>query len=297
MPDHPLHSPVLAWYEAAARDLPWREPDCSPWGVLVSEVMLQQTPVARVLPAWQRWMQRWPAPKDLAADAVGEAIRAWDRLGYPRRALRLHEAATAIVDRHDGRVPSTHEELLALPGVGAYTAAAVGSFAFGQRHAVVDTNVRRVQARAVTGTALPAVSLSAAERDLAERLVPDESTVAAQWAVAVMELGALVCTARSPRCGECPVLGLCAWQRRGAPAYAGPPRRGQKYVGTDRYVRGLLLAALRAADGPLTAEALLASVPHDALRDAHQRQRCLDSLVVDGLVEPLIAGSLRLPGN
>ena len=151
----------------------------------------------------------------------------------------------------------------------------------------------------MTGTALPAVSLSAAERDLAERLVPDESTVAAQWAVAVMELGALVCTARSPRCGECPVLGLCAWQRRGAPAYAGPPRRGQKYVGTDRYVRGLLLAALRAADGPLTAEALLASVPHDALRDeatdSSQRERCLDSLVADGLVEAGPEAVFRLP--
>ena len=310
MADHPLHAPVLAWYAKNARDLPWRDPGCSPWGVLVSEVMLQQTPVARVLPAWERWMDRWPTPNDLAADSVGEAIRAWDRLGYPRRAVRLHEAATAMVERHGGQVPDTHAELLALPGVGGYTAAAVASFVFGQRHAVVDTNVRRVQARAVTGTALPAVSLSVAERDLAERLVPDDAARAVTWAVASMELGALVCVARSPRCGNCPVVGLCAWQLDGAPAYAGPPRRGQRYQGTDRYVRGLLLAALRDADGPLSADDLLAAVPEAAVRDPdgdphqrdpdgdpNQRQRCLDSLVADGLVEPLVASTLRLPGG
>ena len=151
----------------------------------------------------------------------------------------------------------------------------------------------------MTGTALPAVSLSAAERDLAERLVPDESTVAAQWAVAVMELGALVCTARSPRCGECPVLGLCAWQRRGAPAYTGPPRRGQRYAGTDRYVRGLLLAALRAAETPPGLDELLGAIPDSALRapdsDPLQRQRCLDSLMADGLVELLTSGGATIP--
>ena len=269
------------------------------WGVLVSEVMLQQTPVVRVLPAWLSWMGRWPQPADLAADSPGEAIRAWDRLGYPRRAIRLHESATVIVARHGGQVPSEHAELLALPGVGTYTAAAVASFAFGGRHAVVDTNVRRVQARAVTGTALPAPALSAAELALAERLVPEDAASAAAWAVAAMELGALVCTARSPTCGDCPVLDRCAWQGLGTPAYAGPPRRGQRYLGTDRLVRGLLLAALRAAEGSLPVAELLAGVPDDALRDPdgdpHQRERCLDSLVVDGLVTPRRGDHLGLP--
>lgn len=299
MPDHPLHEPVLAWFDDHARDLPWRADDRTPWGVLVSEVMLQQTPVARVLPAWVRWLERWPTPGALAAEPAGEAIRAWDRLGYPRRALRLHAAAAAIVERHGGEVPSDHAELLALPGVGTYTAAAVASFAFGQRHAVVDTNVRRVQARAVTGTALPAPSLSAAEQALADRLVPDEPAAAAHWAVAVMELGALVCTARSPRCGDCPVIDECEWQRRGAPAHAGPVRKGQTYVGTDRYVRGLLLAALRETDRPLSREELLGAVPdagrRDATADPGQRERCLDSLVSDGLAERLPGPQLRLP--
>jgi A/G-specific adenine glycosylase len=177
--------------------------------VLVSEVMLQQTPVGRVLPAWSRWMDRWPVPAALAAEPAGEAIRMWDRLGYPRRALRLHAAAMVIVERHAGEVPSRQAELLALPGVGAYTASAVASFAFGARHAVVDTNVRRVQARVVTGVRYPAPSLTAAETALAERLVPDDEARAARWGVAAMELGALICTARNPRCSECPVAHLC----------------------------------------------------------------------------------------
>ncbi len=294
MPAHPLHAPVLGWYDVRARDLPWRRPGCPPWGVFVSEVMLQQTPVARVLPAWTAWMDRWPTPADLAADSPGEAIRRWDRLGYPRRALRLHAAAAAMVERHGGAVPSGHAQLLALPGVGSYTAAAVASFAFGQRHAVVDTNVRRVLARAVTGTALPAPALTAAESRLAEAVLPDAPATAARWGVAVMELGALVCTARGPRCGQCPVRDLCRWQADGAPAATGPPRRGQGYAGTDRLVRGLLLARLRAAPAAVPRGELLAAVPDAALRDPradpHQEQRCLGTLVEDGLVEPVDGG-------
>ena len=263
--------------------------------MLVSEVMLQQTPVVRVLPAWQRWMQRWPRPADLAADAPGEAIRAWERLGYPRRALRLHAAATAIVERHGGEVPDDHAALLALPGIGAYTAAAVASFAFGRRHAVVDTNVRRVLARIVTGTRYPAPALTAAESALAERLVPAEPAVAARWAVASMELGALVCTARAPRCEACPVADLCRWRLAGSPEHEGPPRRGQAYEGTDRYVRGLLLAALRASDGAVRLDALVAAAPDEILRDPVQRSRALDGLVADGLVEPLPDGLFTLP--
>ena len=222
MTPSPLHAPVLDWYAGHARDLPWRRPGTSPWGVLVSEIMLQQTPVARVLPAYLDWLRRWPTPAALAADPPGEAVRAWGRLGYPRRALRLHEAARAIVDEHAGEVPTSYDDLLALPGVGSYTAAAVASFAFGARHAVLDTNVRRVLARAVSGRALPAPAVTAGERRLAEDLLPEEPEVAAVWAVAVMELGALVCTARAPRCARLPARDdVCVAQRR--PTRAGQP--------------------------------------------------------------------------
>jgi A/G-specific adenine glycosylase len=291
-----LHSVVLGWYDRNARDLPWRRPDRSPWGVLVSEIMLQQTPVVRVLPAWHRWMERWPAPADLAAEAPGEAIRMWERLGYPRRALRLHAAAVEIVEHHGGEVPSSHAELLALPGVGSYTAAAVASFAFGGRHAVLDTNVRRVLARIVTGTRYPPASLTAVETGLAESLLPDAAQ-APLWAVATMELGALVCTAKSPRCDTCPVTDLCRWRLDGSPGHAGPPRRGQAYDGTDRKIRGLLLAALRDADGPVARQRLVDAAPDDVLQDPLQRDRSLDGLVADGLVEPLGRELFRLPGG
>jgi A/G-specific adenine glycosylase len=258
--------------------------------------MLQQTPVVRVLPAWHRWMERWPTPTDLAADAPGEAVRMWERLGYPRRALRLHAAAVAIVERHRGEVPSGHPDLLALPGVGSYTAAAVASFAFGGRHAVLDTNVRRVLARVATGTRYPPAALTAAETALAETLLPDAGQ-APHWAVATMELGALVCTARAPRCDACPVNDLCRWRLAGSPEHSGPPRRGQGYDGTDRKVRGLLLAALRAADGPVPLQRLVDAAPDGALRDPLQRDRALDGLVADGLVEPLDDGRFRLPAR
>lgn len=285
-----LHRRVLEWYAREQRDLPWRRPDASPWGVLVSEVMLQQTPVVRVLPVWQEWLTRWPTPADLAAEAPGEAVRAWGRLGYPRRALRLHAAATAIAERHDGRVPGTVGELRELPGVGEYTAAAVAAFAFGRRVAVVDTNVRRVQARLVTGVQHAAPSLTTAERQVAESLLPQADSDARVWNVAVMELGALVCTARAPRCADCPVESSCAWVANGRPAYVGPARRGQAWAGTDRQVRGRLLQVLRESDGP---------VPHDRLRevwdDEVQRERCLDGLVADGLVEPVGEAEFSLP--
>ncbi len=290
-----LHEPLLRWYDASQRDLPWRAADRTPWGVLVSEVMLQQTPVARVLPVWQEWLDRWPTPAALAAEPAGEAVRAWGRLGYPRRALRLHRAATQIAERHGGRVPSDHAALLALEGVGSYTAAAVASFALGQRHAVLDTNVRRVLARAVGGEPLPAVALARAETLRAEQLVPDDAPTAARWAVAVMELGALVCTARSPACGACPVADRCAWLRAGAPAYDGPVRRGQSWHGTDRQVRGLLLGAVRAADGPVPLVVLVAATPDDSLRDPRQRERALASLIEDGLLEPGPTSTYALP--
>ncbi|WP_329084898.1 A/G-specific adenine glycosylase [Actinomadura citrea] len=289
--DSAYTAPILDWYDANARDLPWRAPDATPWGVLVSEIMLQQTPVSRVLPVWDAWTTRWPTPAALAAEPSGEAVRAWGRLGYPRRALRLHAAARAITERHGGDVPSSHADLLALPGIGAYTAAAVASFAFRQRHAVLDTNVRRVLARLLSGVEYPPKTQTRAEVRLAETLLPLDPPTAARWAVAVMELGALVCTARSPRCVDCPVIDRCAWQRNGRPAYDGPPRKGQTYAGTDRQCRGRLLAVLRDAEDPVEKPAL------DVVwSDAVQRERALDALIADGLVDPLDDGRYALPG-
>ncbi|HLU73900.1 MAG TPA: A/G-specific adenine glycosylase [Nonomuraea sp.] len=283
-----LHLPILEWYENNARDLPWRTPDRTPWGVLVSEIMLQQTPVSRVLPVWHEWMARWPTPKALAAEPSGEAVRAWGRLGYPRRALRLHACATVITERHGGEVPSDHATLLSLPGIGEYTAAAVASFAYGGRHAILDTNVRRVLARAVRAEEYPPTATSAAERRLAEALLPELD--AARWGVAVMEVGALVCTARAPRCDGCPISGVCAWRLAGKPPHTGPARRGQTYAGTDRQCRGRLLAVLRAAHGPVPKAAL------DAVwDDAVQRERALDGLIADGLAEVLDDDMYQLP--
>ncbi|MEU9113314.1 A/G-specific adenine glycosylase [Streptomyces sp. NPDC048483] len=285
-----LHGPVTDWFDEHARDLPWRRPEAGAWGVMVSEFMLQQTPVSRVLPVYEQWLTRWPRPANLAAEAPGEAVRAWGRLGYPRRALRLHAAASAIQERHGGDVPHEHGQLLALPGVGEYTAAAVASFAYGQRHAVLDTNVRRVFARAVTGRQYPPNATTAAERKLARALLPGDEQLAARWAAATMELGALVCTARGPECHRCPIAAQCAWRLAGSPAHEGPPRRTQTYAGTDRQVRGKLLAVLREAVAPVPQQVL------DAVWDEPvQRARALDGLVSDGLVEPLGGGRYRLP--
>jgi A/G-specific adenine glycosylase len=283
---------ITSWYRRHARELPWRAPQIDGWAVLVSEVMLQQTPVARVLPAWEAWLQRWPTPKDMATASPGDAVLAWGRLGYPRRALRLREAAVAITEQHNGVVPDDIEQLRALPGVGEYTAAAVASFAHRQRHIVLDTNVRRVLERIESGRELPPNSLTKAERKRAAILLPDDPEAAATWNVAAMELGALVCTATNPRCGLCPVRERCAWLAAGKPA-GEVPRRVQTYAGTDRQVRGRLLAALRdAAPEPVPTAALDA-----CWNEPLQRARALDSLVADGLVDPLPDGSFTLPQN
>jgi A/G-specific adenine glycosylase len=291
-----LHQPVLAWYAAHSRDLPWRRPGTSPWAVLVSEVMLQQTPVARVEPVFRQWLARWPTPAALAAEPTGEAVRAWGRLGYPRRALRLHAAATEVVARYGGELPATYDDLRALPGVGDYTAAAVASFAHGGRHAVLDTNVRRVLARLVGGEAAAAPAVTAAERRRAESLLPDDDpddpALAARWAVAVMELGALVCTARSPACPGCPVADRCAWLLAGRPPSTGeqPRRRPQRFEGTDRQARGRLLAVVRSAGAPVPPGALTAAWPEPV-----QRERALAGLLQDGLVDETPDGFV-LPG-
>ena len=281
---------VSQWYTRSARELPWRVAGVGAWPVLVSEVMLQQTPVARVLPAWTAWLQRWPTPSALAAAPAGEAVRMWGKLGYPRRALRLHECARAVVERHGGEVPADVEALLRLPGIGAYTARAVAVFAYGRRHPVVDTNVRRLIARAVLGQGDAAPPSPARDHAAVEALLPADHAAAARASIAFMELGALVCTARAPRCGRCPLATTCAWRLAGSPPYTGRTVRPQRFAGTDRQVRGLLLDVLRAADGPVSKAALDVVWP-----DAVQRERALDGLVADGLLDPRADDLYALP--
>ena len=234
MPDSALTAPILRWYQRSARTLPWRMPDAGPWAVLVSEIMLQQTPVSRVLPSYERWLLRWPTPSALATEPVGAAIAEWGRLGYPRRALRLHAAATVIDRDHDGEVPASYEQLRALPGVGEYTAAAVLAFAHRRRAVVLDTNVRRVLARLLGGHRDAPPTLTRAERVTAQSVLPEDGESAARWSVAVMELGALVCTARNPVCGDCPVRDLCRWRQAGHPGRTAAARRRPGYADTDR---------------------------------------------------------------
>ena len=294
MPHSQMNLPpneLIDWYDRARRDLPWREPDISPWQILVSEFMLQQTPVARVLSIWPDWVRRWPTPSATAAASAADVLRAWGKLGYPRRAKRLHECATVIARDHDDVVPDDVDTLLALPGIGSYTARAVACFAYGRPVPVVDTNVRRVVARAVHG--LADADAPSAARDHADisALLPDDET-APRFSVALMELGATVCTARAPRCGVCP-LGECAWRRAGYPAAQGPARRVQTYAGTDRQVRGRLLDVLRANDSPVTR----AELDVAWLTDCVQRDRALDSLLADGLVTRTLDGRFALAGE
>lgn len=282
MPDTGLTSHVIeaicAWFDANGRDLPWRRPGTSAWGVLVSEVMSQQTPMSRVIGPWHEWMNRWPTPDDLAEEDSGEAVAAWGRLGYPRRALRLHSCAVTIATEHDGVVPNSYDELVALPGIGDYTASAVVSFAFGGRATVLDTNVRRLIARAESGIANCPTSVTRAERIVADALVPDEDVRAAKWAVASMELGALVCTARSPQCEVCPIRDGCRWVIDGRPDNA-PARRGQPWKGTDRQCRGVIMDVVRNSPRGVKVQMALSAWP-----ELDQASRCLESLLDDGLV-------------
>lgn len=280
---------ILDFYDRNARDLPWRRPDSTPWAVLVSEVMLQQTPVTRVLPVYEQWLRRWPAPPDLAAEPAGEAIRAWGRLGYPRRALRLHAAAGVITAEHGGTVPATVEELLKLPGIGDYTARAVAAFAFGARVPVVDTNVRRVLSRAVRGVDEPRASATAADRLEMSEYLPDDPATAARFSVAVMELGALACTATRPDCERCPLSGRCRWLSSGAIRGAAT-RPAQAWHGTDRQVRGLMIAMFRNA-GAVVAEERLVRLSDDP----DQGVRCLRSLLADGLAVEVADRVYALP--
>ena len=288
---HQVRTRILDWYAENARKLPWREPDTTAWGVLVSEVMLQQTQVTRVWEPWLAWMHRWPGPAELAAAEPADVLIMWGRLGYPRRALRLHETAKAVVEHHDGVLPADPEKLLALPGIGEYTAAAVSSFAFGIPEVVIDTNVRRVHARIFTGDGAAAPSLTAAERRLAAALMPNTTTEhgvaeANTWNVATMELGALICTARAPKCGQCPVLDQCAWVAAGKPEPE-TVAKTQSWNGSDRQVRGAIMGVLR-AQGAIDVARLQTTVEATGRLGRHvpeqsQWDRAMSGLVNDGL--------------
>jgi len=283
---------VVDWFGEHARDLPWRRPGFSAWGTVVSEFMLQQTPVARVVPILEVWLARWPTPADLAAASPAEVLRAWGRLGYPRRALALHACATRIAEQHGNEVPEDVAALLALPGIGDYTARAIAVFAHGSRHPVVDTNVRRVLARAVAGAAAAGAPNARHDLPAMAALLPDDLVAQRAFNAAVMELGAIVCTARAPRCGECPLAATCAWRAAGYPPAEGPPARRQaRFEGSDRQRRGLVLAELRASDVPVPEGELAAVVP-----DATVRERVLMGLAADGLAER-DEGGWRLPAG
>ena len=282
---------VNSWFGLHARDLPWRRDGFGAWGVLVSEFMLQQTPVTRVIPHLEAWLARWPTPADLAAVPPGEAVRAWATLGYPRRALWLHAAAVEIAENHGGVVPEDVDVLLTLTGIGDYTARAVAAFAYGHRHPVVDTNTRRVIARCVAGQAEPAPP--SRTRDLAamDALLPADASAAAVFNAGAMELGALVCTSARPRCSDCPLAALCAWRAAGYPEYRGPKKTVQKkFAGSDRQVRGLILAELRSTRHPVTDAEITTLWPEPT-----QLARALAGLLADGLVAEVAQGAYSLP--
>lgn len=268
---------VAGWYRVNARDFPWRRPGTSAWEILLIEFMSQQTQIERAGAAWAVWVERWPTPAALAAEPPGEAVKAWGRLGYPRRALALHDTATRIVERHAGEVPGDVAALLELPGIGPYTAAAVAAFAYGVRTPVVDTNVRRVLARAVLGQA-EAGPPSRADLDVMAGVLPEDPDQARLVNAGAMELGALVCTPRDPACERCPLADACAWRAAGYPPYSGPRRTRQtRFAGSDREARGMVMAELRVADRPLSRDELAATLAADRL------DRVLPGLLRDGL--------------
>ncbi|WP_367820823.1 MULTISPECIES: A/G-specific adenine glycosylase [unclassified Microbacterium] len=284
LPASAVSLPLADWYRGAARDLPWRRPrfheDFGAWGTLVSEFMLQQTPVNRVIPHLEAWLDRWPTPAAMAAASTSDVLQQWANLGYPRRALWLHRAAVEITERHGGVVPKDVDALLKLSGIGDYTARAVAVFAYGDRHPVVDTNTRRVMARAILGQAQPGPP-SRRDLELMDSLLPADVAESAVFNAAAMELGATVCTARSPRCEICPLVGVCAWVAAGRPDTGDTRRRQATFEGSDRQARGAVLRILRAAaPDAVLIDSVLAEWP-----DPLQRDRAIDSLIADGLAE------------
>ena len=269
--------------------------------MLVSEMMLQQTQVSRVVPRWADFLERFPTPEACASAAVGDVVRAWAGLGYNRRAVSLHRTAAAVHEHHGGRVPADLPALLSLPGVGPYVARAVQAFAFEADVGVLDTNAARVLARAVAGRRL---GTRAEAQAMADSVVP--AGMGWAWNQAVLDLGALVCTRRRPDCGRCPLArraagerGSCRWEAAGRPApdpaegSAGVAGRQGPFAGSDRQGRGQLVAALRRSPVPsadLAAAAGWSAAEPDVLR----ARRIADSLVADGLAVVGTDGSLRL---
>jgi len=264
---------VLDWFDQNKRDLPWRS--TTPWGVMVSEFMLQQTPVNRVVPIWNQWMANWPSALDLSLAKKSEVITAWGRLGYPRRALRLYESAGIIVQDFNNQVPRAIEDLRALPGVGEYTAAAISAFAFDEPALVLDVNIRRLFARVIDGVEHPTPSPSQIERRLRYELIPAEG---AKWAAATMEFGALVCTSKNPVCGACPLRRECAWRKADYPPTE-LIRKSQAWAGTDRQCRGTIVQALRESEK--LSQIALKKLWHDN----SQIEKALNTLIADGLIE------------
>lgn len=279
-----LEGAILKWFAENKRDLPWRR--STPWGVLVSEFMLQQTPVVRVLPKWNEWMQRWPTPTDLASATRAEVITAWGRLGYPRRALRLHQCATIIANEFNGKVPESEEILNSLPGIGEYTAAAIASFAYDAKTLVLDINIRRVFARVIDGVETPKTSLSNLERTARSQLIPERN--AHVWAAATMELGALVCTSRNPKCGGCPVESICQWKAAGYPD-SDQPRQSQSWHGSDRQCRGIIVQALR-ENATLNIKEI-----KKLWHNESQIEKALATLIHDGLISHTANSLYSLP--
>jgi A/G-specific adenine glycosylase len=230
---------VINWYKKNKRDLPWRK--TTPWGVLLSEYMLQQTPVSRALPIWNEWIKRWPTPRHLSKAKRSDVIKAWGSLGYPTRALRLHQAATNIATDYKNKVPDTLENLRKLPGIGEYTAAAIYSFAFNKRALVLDINIRRLFIRAIDGKEHPPLHITNSEREAREKLIPKD---AALFAAATMELGALICTSKNPKCDQCPIKNKCEWRKQNYPR-SPIKKKTQTWHGTNRQCRGTILKHLR----------------------------------------------------
>ena len=281
---NPLEKPIVNWFKKNKRDLPWRT--TTPWGVMVSEYMLQQTPVNRVLPKWIEWMERWPTPKDLAAATPAQVITAWGRLGYPRRALRLHAAAQIIAEDFNNEVPEDELTLQQLPGIGEYTAAAIAAFAFDRRTLVMDVNIRRVLTRVIDGNEHPKPAPTSREKARRLTLLPEKN--AHIWAAATMELGAIVCTSKNPKCELCPVISACNWRKNGYPK-SDLIRKSQDWHGTDRKCRGTIVQALRENES-LTENAIKKLWPEES-----QVEKALKTLQEDLLIEAISRKRYRLP--
>ena len=284
MPEKKIDTEVAQWFKKNKRDLPWRKTDA--WGILVSEFMLQQTPVNRVLPVYNQWMQKWPTAAALAKATPAEVITSWGRLGYPRRALRLHECAKEITSQHGGKIPTTESELRELPGVGEYTAAAMVAFAFSERSLVLDINIRRLFARLYDGVQSPTNSATKEEKARYESLIPKKNPHI--WAAATMELGALICTSQSPKCALCPVSTQCLWRSLDYPQSEVVKRR-QTWHGTDRQCRGMIVQSLRENE-------ILTRAQIQELWDVpSQLEKAILTLLDDGLIEARGKNKFSLP--